>query len=106
MQYEIVIKDNKEYISMSVKKYIGAIDQGTTSTRFILFDHAGQIKASHLIEHRQYYPQAGWVEHDALEIWENTQKVIRETLRKAEAGADDIAAIGNHQPTGNNGSLG
>ncbi|WP_321992423.1 glycerol kinase GlpK [Marispirochaeta aestuarii] len=79
---------------MSVKKYIGAIDQGTTSTRFILFDHAGQIKASHLIEHRQYYPQAGWVEHDALEIWENTQKVIRETLRKAEAGADDIAAIG------------
>ncbi|MGC9313566.1 MAG: FGGY family carbohydrate kinase, partial [Sediminispirochaetaceae bacterium] len=66
---------------MSDKKYVGAIDQGTTSTRFILFDHGGQIIASHQLEHKQYFPQAGWVEHDPMEVWDNTQKVIRETLQ-------------------------
>ena len=79
---------------MADKKYIGAIDQGTTSTRFILFDHGGQIAASHQVEHKQYFPQAGWVEHDAMEIWENTQKVVSETLKKVGASADEIASIG------------
>lgn len=75
-------------------KYIAAIDQGTTSTRCILFDHAGSIVAAEQEEHRQIYPQPGWVEHDALEIWERTQQVIRGALAKAEAAAADVAAIG------------
>ena len=53
--------------------YIGAIDQGTTSTRFILFSSSGEIVASDQIEHRQIYPKPGWVEHDCAEIWENTR---------------------------------
>ncbi len=75
-------------------KYIAAIDQGTTSTRCILFDHAGNIVAAEQDEHRQIYPQPGWVEHDALEIWERTQQVIRGALAKAEAASTDVAAIG------------
>jgi len=75
-------------------KYIAAIDQGTTSTRCILFDHAGSIVAAEQEEHRQIYPQPGWVEHDALEIWERTQQVIRGALAKAEAESSDVAAIG------------
>jgi glycerol kinase len=75
-------------------KYIAAIDQGTTSTRCILFDHAANIVAAEQEEHRQIYPQPGWVEHDALEIWERTQQVIRGALAKAEATAADVAAIG------------
>ncbi len=79
---------------MAAKKYVGAIDQGTTSTRFILFDHGGQIIASRQLEHKQYFPQAGWVEHDVMEVWENTQKVIQETLQQAGAAAEEIASIG------------
>lgn len=79
---------------MAERKYVGAIDQGTTSTRFILFDHGGQITASRQMEHRQYFPRAGWVEHDAMEIWEKTGKVIEETLRSAGIGAEEIAAVG------------
>lgn len=75
-------------------KYIAAIDQGTTSTRCILFDHAGSVVAADQEEHRQIYPQPGWVEHDALEIWERTQQVIRGALAKAGAASTDIAAIG------------
>lgn len=75
-------------------KYIAAIDQGTTSTRCILFDHAGNIVSVEQEEHRQIYPQPGWVEHDALEIWERAQQVIRGALAKAEAEASDVAAIG------------
>ncbi len=75
-------------------KYVAAIDQGTTSTRCILFDHAGNIVAVDQKEHTQIYPQPGWVEHDALEIWERTQHVIRGALAKAEAEATDVAAIG------------
>ena len=52
-------------------EYIGALDQGTTSTRFILFDQNGEIVASHQMEHKQIYPQPGWVEHDPYEIWAN-----------------------------------
>ena len=76
------------------KKYVGAIDQGTTSTRFILFDHTGKIIASHQLEHKQFYPKPGWVEHDPLEIWENTKKVISNTLTKASIKAGEIAALG------------
>ncbi|RLC58132.1 MAG: glycerol kinase [Candidatus Cloacimonadota bacterium] len=77
-----------------MKKYIGAIDQGTTSTRFILFDHESNKVASHQIEHKQIFPKAGWVEHDPLEIWQNTKKVIKITLEKAKISEDQIVAIG------------
>ncbi len=76
------------------KKYVGAIDQGTTSTRFILFDHTSKIIASHQLEHKQFYPKPGWVEHDPLEIWENTKKVISTTLKKTNFHAGEIAALG------------
>jgi glycerol kinase len=75
-------------------KYVAAIDQGTTSTRCILFDHAGKIAAADQMEHRQIYPKPGWVEHDAIEIWERTQGVIRGALERSGVDAADIAAIG------------
>ena len=67
------------------KTYIGAIDQGTTSTRFLLFNRKGQITASHQLEHRQIFPKPGWVEHDPMSIWENTQKVIKAAMQEAGA---------------------
>jgi len=76
------------------KKYIGAIDQGTTSTRFVLFDHEARIVSAHQLEHRQIYPQPGWVEHDPMEIWQRTQEVIRGALDKKRIAPEDIAAIG------------
>lgn len=75
-------------------KYIAAIDQGTTSTRCMIFDHAGQVISLAQKEHRQIYPQAGWVEHDPLEIWARTQEVIREAVAKSGANPGDIAAAG------------
>src|SRR5579871_4532924 len=75
-------------------KYIGAIDQGTTSTRFIVFDAAGKIVACAQKEHRQIYPQPGWVEHDAEEIWARTQQVMSEAMAEARLKARDLAAIG------------
>ncbi len=74
--------------------YIGAIDQGTTSTRFIVFDHAGRIVSTAQMEHRQIMPQPGWVEHDAAEIWTNTQAVIADALARAGLAAADLAAVG------------
>ena len=74
--------------------YIGAIDQGTTSTRFIVFDHSGQIVATAQKEHQQIYPQPGWVEHDAEEIWERTQEVITTAMQQAGLRPEDLAAIG------------
>ena len=74
--------------------YIGAIDQGTTSTRFILFDRAGKIAASAQKEHRQIYPQPGWVEHDPDEIWARTQEVVAEAMAQARLAPGDLAAIG------------
>jgi glycerol kinase len=79
---------------MSESKYIGAIDQGTTSTRFIVFDGAGKVVASAQKEHRQIYPQPGWVEHDADEIWRRTQEVIAQGVRQAGVKAADLAAVG------------
>ena len=75
-------------------KYVAAIDQGTTSTRCILFDHTGNIITADQKEHEQIYPKPGWVEHDALEIWEHTQRVMRGALDKSGADVADIAAIG------------
>jgi glycerol kinase len=75
-------------------KYIGAIDSGTTSTRFMLFDAHGAVVAFDQREHEQIFPQSGWVEHNPLEIWERTRQVIGATLAKAQVTAADIAAIG------------
>jgi glycerol kinase len=76
------------------KQYVAAVDQGTTGTRCILFDHAGQLCHSAYEEHRQIYPQPGWVEHDALEIWEKTQHVIQAALEEGSVQPDQIVAIG------------
>jgi glycerol kinase len=75
-------------------KYIGAIDQGTTSSRFILFDRDGRIAALDQREHEQITPKAGWVEHDASEIWRRTREVIGGALAKSDAEAGDVEAIG------------
>src|SRR5207248_5550291 len=74
--------------------YVGAIDQGTTSTRFIIFDRAGRIISSAQEEHRQIYPQPGWVEHDPEEIWQRTQSVIAKTMQAGRLRPGDLAAIG------------
>jgi glycerol kinase len=75
-------------------KYVGALDQGTTSNRFIIFDHDGQIVAVDQKEHEQIFPKPGWVEHNPLEIWQNTQDVIRGALAKTNLSGSDLAAIG------------
>src|SRR5579871_2617951 len=74
--------------------YVGAIDQGTTSTRFIVFDRHGRIVSTAQQEHEQIYPQPGWVEHDSEEIWRRTQAVMSEALTQRELRASDLAAIG------------
>ena len=74
--------------------YIGAIDQGTTSTRFIVFDRLGRTVAVSQKEHEQIYPQPGWVEHNAEEIWQRTREVIAEAMAKADVRPADLAAIG------------
>ena len=75
-------------------KYVGAVDQGTTSTRFIIFDHSGQIVGLDQKEHEQIFPKPGWVEHNPLEIWENTREVIAGALSKTGIKGSDLAAIG------------
>ena len=75
-------------------RYIGAIDQGTTSSRFIVFDRAGNTVAMAQREHRQIFPQPGWVEHDPIEIRDNVNAVIAEALRSADLATTDLAAIG------------
>jgi len=77
-----------------MSKYIVAIDQGTTSTRAIVFDHAGSIVSSGQLEHEQIMPRAGWVEHDPMEIWRNTQQAIGQALSKADITRHDIEAVG------------
>ena len=79
---------------MSVASYIGAIDQGTTSTRFTVFDRSGRAVATAQKEHEQIYPQPGWVEHDAEEIRRRTQDVITEAMQQRGLRASDIAVIG------------
>ncbi|WP_315093149.1 glycerol kinase GlpK [uncultured Cellulomonas sp.] len=75
-------------------QYVLAIDQGTTSTRAIVFDHSGQIVESGQIEHEQIFPRAGWVEHDAEEIWRNTREVVGLALTRANLTYRDLAAVG------------
>ena len=75
-------------------RYVGAIDQGTTSTRFMVFDHGGAEVVRHQLEHEQILPRAGWVEHNPIEIWERTVAVVRTALAKARLQASDLAAIG------------
>jgi glycerol kinase len=75
-------------------KYAAAIDQGTTGTRFMIFDRSGQVIAAEYLEHAQIYPQPGWVEHDATEIWRNTRRIISATLSGAQVQPSDIAGIG------------
>ncbi|MBT8225204.1 MAG: glycerol kinase GlpK [Dactylosporangium sp.] len=75
-------------------RHIAAIDQGTTSSRCIIFDHAGSIVALDQREHRQRFPRPGWVEHDPMEIWHNVQAVVRGALNRAGLSRADLAAIG------------
>ncbi|MBP1921660.1 glycerol kinase [Halorubrum alkaliphilum] len=75
-------------------QYVGAIDQGTTGTRFMVFDHAGQVVANAYEQHEQIYPNPGWVEHDPLEIWENTQQVVLDGLDDAGLEASQLDALG------------
>jgi len=74
--------------------YLGAIDQGTTSSRFIVFDRAGRAVSSAQEEHRQIYPQPGWVEHEPEEIWQRTQLVIDRAMKAAGLAASDLVTIG------------
>ncbi|WP_447004320.1 glycerol kinase GlpK [Saccharothrix isguenensis] len=75
-------------------KYVAAIDQGTTSTRCMVFDHSGRVVSVDQKEHEQIFPQAGWVEHDANEIWTNARQVAAGALAKADLTTADIAAVG------------
>ena len=79
---------------MQSEKYIGALDQGTTGTRFIVFDRASRPVAQAYLEHRQLYPRPGWVEHDPAEIWENARRVIQQALRQADLQPERLVAIG------------
>jgi len=77
-----------------VRDYVGAVDQGTTSTRFMVFDRGGRVVATAQKEHEQIFPRAGWVEHDALEIQRRTEEVIEEALAQRGLRASDLAAVG------------
>ena len=74
--------------------FVGAIDQGTTSSRFMIFDHSGNEVGRHQLEHQQILPQAGWVEHDPIEIWERSSSVVQRGLDNAGLKASDLAALG------------
>ncbi|MBA0127097.1 glycerol kinase GlpK [Haloechinothrix sp. YIM 98757] len=77
-----------------MSEFIGSIDQGTTSTRFMVFDHGGNEIVRHQLEHEQILPRAGWVEHNPTEIWERTRSVITTAMNKADLGPGDLAAVG------------
>ncbi|EMA40972.1 glycerol kinase GlpK [Halococcus hamelinensis] len=79
---------------MTPDTYVGAVDQGTTGTRFMVFDHEGRVVANAYERHEQFYPEPGWVEHDPVEIWEKTQSVVREALDSAGIEATQLEAIG------------
>lgn len=77
-----------------MQEYIGAIDQGTSSTRFLIFDRAGAVVASAQKEHAQIYPRAGWMEHDPEEILSRVEETVSEALAAAGLRANDLAAVG------------
>ena len=74
--------------------FVAAIDQGTTSTRFMVFDHDGAEVGRHQLEHEQILPRPGWVEHDPVEIWDRTKAVIEITMARLGLAATDLAALG------------
>jgi len=74
--------------------FVGAVDQGTTSTRFMIFDHSGNEVARHQLEHEQILPQAGWVEHNPVEIWERCSAVLQTAVNKSRLSSSDFAALG------------
>jgi glycerol kinase len=76
------------------EKYVLAIDQGTTSTRAMIFDHSGAVVSTGQLEHEQIFPKAGWVEHDPIQIWDNTREAIGQALSKANLTRHDIVAVG------------
>jgi glycerol kinase len=88
---KLVIRSKGEY---PMAKYAAAVDQGTTSTRCMLFDHSGKVVSLDQKEHEQIYPKAGWVEHDPMEIWAATQEVVKNALAKAGVQPGDIASVG------------
>jgi glycerol kinase len=75
-------------------EFVGAVDQGTTSTRFMIFDHSGNVVGVHQLEHDQILPQAGWVEHNPVEIWERTSSVLQTALNRTGITASDLCALG------------
>ncbi len=77
-----------------MSKYVAAIDQGTTSTRCMVFDHSGQVISVDQKEHEQIFPQPGWVEHSPTEIWDRTQEVVKGALSKGNLSTSDLAAVG------------
>ena len=79
---------------MTQDTYVGAVDQGTTGTRFMVFDHDGAVVANAYEKHEQIYPEPGWVEHDPIEIWENTKTVISRALGEADLDPDQLEGIG------------
>ena len=79
---------------MSSNRYIAAIDQGTASSRCLVFDQQARIVSVGQKEHHQIFPRPGWVEHDPVEIWRNVLEVVREALAKAQLTADDLVALG------------
>jgi glycerol kinase len=83
-----------EWHASAVTAVVAAIDQGTTSTRCMLFDHDAQVVARSQVEHQQYFPRRGWVEHDAAEIWANTRAVTADALAQGGLTASDVTAIG------------
>ena len=87
-------------------KYVAAIDQGTTSTRCMIFNHSGEPVGMHQLEHEQIYPKAGWVEHDALEIWARTQDVVKGALKNAGAHRRGYRRCRRHQSTRDDRGLG
>src|SRR3984885_3769787 len=89
-----------------MSNYIGAIDQGTTSKRFIVSDRSGRIVSVAQKEHEQIFPQPGWGEHDGAEIWRRTQEVIAEALKQRGLRASDLAAIGITNQRETNGGVG
>lgn len=77
-----------------MSKFVAAIDQGTTSTRCMIFNHAGEPVGIYQMEHEQIYPKPGWVEHDAMEVWARTQDVVKGAMKAANCTAADLAAVG------------
>ena len=79
---------------MTTEKFVMAIDQGTTSTRAIIFNHSGEIVSVGQKEFTQIFPNPGWVEHDPMEIWGSVRTVVAEALQKAEINRHSLAAVG------------